>query len=76
MILQCYESGKKEKKILEWVSPYDPSQKHHEIAARLRQPNTGQVSHLSTPMRFFAKALLRLLESILTGWFVVVRGFR
>ncbi|TGO09358.1 hypothetical protein BTUL_0168g00050 [Botrytis tulipae] len=35
--------NQKQKKIIEWIAPYDPSQRHQEIAAKLRQPGTGQV---------------------------------
>ncbi|KAI9648079.1 hypothetical protein NHQ30_002708 [Ciborinia camelliae] len=34
--------SKKQKKIIEWISPYDPTQRHQNIAAKLRHPNTGQ----------------------------------
>ncbi|TEY66759.1 hypothetical protein BOTCAL_0133g00170 [Botryotinia calthae] len=30
------------RKIIEWVAPYDPSQRHQEIATKLRQSGTGQ----------------------------------
>ncbi|KAF7943800.1 uncharacterized protein EAE97_005870 [Botrytis byssoidea] len=34
--------NQKQKKIIEWIAPYDPSQRHQEIATKLRQPGTGQ----------------------------------
>ncbi|KAF7864011.1 hypothetical protein EAF04_006976 [Stromatinia cepivora] len=34
--------NKKQKEIIEWIAPYDPSQRHQEIATKLRQPGTGQ----------------------------------
>ncbi|TGO46013.1 hypothetical protein BCON_0350g00090 [Botryotinia convoluta] len=34
--------NQKQKKIVEWIAPYDPSQRYQEIATKLRQPGTGQ----------------------------------
>ncbi|KAF7919569.1 hypothetical protein EAE99_008421 [Botrytis elliptica] len=34
--------NQKQKKIIKWIAPYDPSQRHQEIATKLRQPGTGQ----------------------------------
>ncbi|KAF7888034.1 uncharacterized protein EAF02_002575 [Botrytis sinoallii] len=34
--------NQKQKKIIEWIAPYDPSQRHQEVATKLRQPGTGQ----------------------------------
>ncbi|KAF7958419.1 hypothetical protein EAE96_001967 [Botrytis aclada] len=34
--------NQKQKKIIEWISPYDPSQRYQEIATKLRQPGTGR----------------------------------
>ncbi|EDN96101.1 hypothetical protein SS1G_12307 [Sclerotinia sclerotiorum 1980 UF-70] len=33
---------KKQKEIIKWIAPYDPSQRHQEVATKLRQPGTGQ----------------------------------
>ncbi|QSZ37573.1 hypothetical protein DSL72_008671 [Monilinia vaccinii-corymbosi] len=34
--------NKKQGKIIKLISPYDPSQTHHQVATKLRQAGTGQ----------------------------------
>lgn len=38
-------TDEQQKKIIQWISPHDPSQKYHEVAVKLRHPESGQVSH-------------------------------
>ncbi|KAF7947341.1 uncharacterized protein EAE97_004590 [Botrytis byssoidea] len=33
---------KQQKKIIQWISPHDPSQRYHEVAVKLRHPESGQ----------------------------------
>ncbi|TEY71202.1 hypothetical protein BOTCAL_0099g00290 [Botryotinia calthae] len=34
--------NKQQKKMIQWISPHDPSQKYHEVAEKLRHPKSGQ----------------------------------
>ncbi|TGO47935.1 hypothetical protein BOTNAR_0500g00020 [Botryotinia narcissicola] len=37
-------TDKQQKKIIQWISPHDSSQRYHEVAVKLRHPESGQVT--------------------------------